>query len=274
MAELFDVLFDGFKSSKKSVNRLLSVWLIFVLLGYLYVLEPYFWYKNKEIKTRGELANLETDYEQHLKERDRIKLVSESAEDSLKDIERQISEYPTHLKIDIIPQISCLSLPLKTCSKVGEFFLPLDIETKMQGVKWYIMTWFNSLLGRLENEVWNPIIRLKSGYEWPGEFKLDKLGKTAMNFQEFLKGYGYYGDDDDLLGEYEKLMPRIQREVKTYFKNLKKEVDKILNEASDKMAKLEKNIAGIYRLHQLSLVSCYLPSSELVLASFFEAVCS
>jgi hypothetical protein len=50
MAQLLDVLFADLRSSKKSVNRLLSLGVLFALFGHFYIVEPYFQYKEQERK--------------------------------------------------------------------------------------------------------------------------------------------------------------------------------------------------------------------------------
>jgi hypothetical protein len=50
MAQLFDVIFTDLRSSKKSVNRLLSLGVLFALVGHFYVVEPYFHFKVQELE--------------------------------------------------------------------------------------------------------------------------------------------------------------------------------------------------------------------------------
>jgi len=48
MEQLFEIIFTDFRSSKKNVNRLLSVGILFAIVGHFYVVEPYFQYKIQE----------------------------------------------------------------------------------------------------------------------------------------------------------------------------------------------------------------------------------
>ena len=48
MATLFDVILNDLQSNKKNVNRLLSLGILFALIGHFYVIEPYFQYKKQE----------------------------------------------------------------------------------------------------------------------------------------------------------------------------------------------------------------------------------
>jgi len=48
MKQLFEIIFTDFRSSKKNVNRLLSVGILFAIVGHFYVVEPYFQYKIQE----------------------------------------------------------------------------------------------------------------------------------------------------------------------------------------------------------------------------------
>ena len=44
MTQFFDIIFEDLRSSKRSVNRLLSIGILFALLGHFFVVEPYFQY--------------------------------------------------------------------------------------------------------------------------------------------------------------------------------------------------------------------------------------
>jgi hypothetical protein len=48
MAELFDILLNELRLTKKGFNRILSIGLLFTLSGHFFVVEPYFSYKKEE----------------------------------------------------------------------------------------------------------------------------------------------------------------------------------------------------------------------------------
>lgn len=62
MGNLFDIALDDFRTSNRSVNRYLGVWLLFAFIAYMHVIEPYFWYKADARKTKSELDDLEKIY--------------------------------------------------------------------------------------------------------------------------------------------------------------------------------------------------------------------
>jgi hypothetical protein len=48
MEQWLEVIFTDFRTSKKNVNRLVSVGILFVLVGHFYVVERYFQYRTQE----------------------------------------------------------------------------------------------------------------------------------------------------------------------------------------------------------------------------------
>ncbi|MFO0795712.1 MAG: hypothetical protein U0586_16805 [Candidatus Brocadiaceae bacterium] len=98
MPQLYDVLFDDLRSSKKSVNRLLSAGLLFALIAHFYVVEPYFEYRKEEPSLKIKLDEKKKQYDQLLEQSERITNLSQNIRTNQTDFEKRIKEFPQHLR--------------------------------------------------------------------------------------------------------------------------------------------------------------------------------
>lgn len=258
MGNLFDIALDDFRTSQRSVNRYLGVWLLFAFIAYMYVIEPYFWYKADVRKTKSELDGLEKIYVLKSNKHDQIRHVFQNAEFNLKDIERQLRDYPNHLQEQIIPQINKLSFPTTACSKVGSFSPPDGTKTPGEVIIWYINTWFGNLINRLKTEVADPISELENGQPkvvQPEPNKITQVVKTDLrNFlnQEIYSIYlgSQYQKGSNLNSLYQVFVSKVQAKVKEYFlraseqvnnhlRSVRKEIEKISNDLEIKKGEIE-----------------------------------
>jgi hypothetical protein len=58
MAQLFDVIFADLRSSKKHMNRLLTLGILFILVGHFSVVEPYIYYKPMKVQIEKKLKDI------------------------------------------------------------------------------------------------------------------------------------------------------------------------------------------------------------------------
>lgn len=98
MPQLFDVLFDDLRSSKKHVNRLLGAGLLFALIAHFYVVEPYFEYKKQEPRLKKSLDNKKIQFDQLSDQSEHITNLSQNIKANQTTIENKIKDFPQHLR--------------------------------------------------------------------------------------------------------------------------------------------------------------------------------
>lgn len=98
MPELIDVLFDDLRSSKKNMNRLLGVGLLFTLIAHFYVVEPYFEYKEQEPRLKKSLDEKKKQFDQLSDQSERITNLSQNIKTNQTNIENKIKDFPQHLR--------------------------------------------------------------------------------------------------------------------------------------------------------------------------------
>jgi hypothetical protein len=236
MAQLFDVIFDDLRSSKKSVNRLLSIGILFALIGHFYIVEPYFQYKAQE----------------HiwLEMREKIKEVSES----LFKIQQQVKDYPDHMQ-KVKDQIwdVLLSGPASDALQIGEITLPIkkkNIDDAFKGaVGLYVKNWFPNLIEQFKK----PIMELKNlAAVTDASEILSKVpimaDEAAKNFQTGLEALE--AEDPDIWKDYSG--PRaaaatqlLQGIVEDSFGPIQKEIPSLHQIARKSLKKVEKNIGQL-----------------------------
>lgn len=179
MPQLFDIIFDDLRLSKKNVDRLLTAGFLFVLIAHFYVIEPYFEYKDQERKLTASLSVEEAKFERLSTQLKLFTDLNNNAQKTLKDTQRQIAYFPDHLR-EILPKIQQAlspggrtfesfqqsSLPLQ--SQDGGISLPPEITTFEDGVQWYVKTWFNNLSDELQEGIVTPILQLNIKQEETG----------------------------------------------------------------------------------------------------------
>ena len=170
MEQLFEVIFTDFRSSKKNVNRLLSVGILFALVGHFYVVEPYFQYKIQERNATEALDVKKKQLNQLTDNLNSIKDVSQEASKTLNNIRKRIGNFPDHLRT-VLPKIAqalrsgptSQHLQTGAPSRFEEISLPPDIISFEAGVSWYIENWFNDAVNELKTKVVDPVLQLEHG---------------------------------------------------------------------------------------------------------------
>lgn len=263
MAQLFDVILNDLRSNKKNVNRLFGVGILFVLFCHFYVVEPYFEYKAQERETRKALEDVEDRLSQLTEQLKHIRPASKRAHKTLSDIRRRIEGYPDHLR-NMLPEIDRAlkarpSLqryqgssqafqarqPIQQYQRnipvqAGRIILPPQITTFESGVRWYIEKWFSDLIVELEQEVVNPVIKLKSGQ---GGAEAPNLGDMAKKASEKLRAH-LAGVDPQFWRSYEggkvPVALELQQVMEESFGPLEREVSKLLKKTVKDIETQEK----------------------------------
>jgi hypothetical protein len=239
MAQLFDVLFSDLRSSKRSLNRLLTLGILFILIGHFYVVEPYFPYKAQERNIHDEKKLLKQQEQELLGRLENIKGVSQGVEKTLTDIQKQIDAYPTHLgemrpKIDGALQSGSSSAPLQ----FGEISLQPPIKTPEEGVRKYIEAWFINLIEKINNGIEAEVSKLNSGQKRIIVSSLldeaDKAANAFKNGLEDLKRKNPY-IFIKYEGEGDMATFQLQKVVVDSFDPVKKEVFSLLKITEDNL---------------------------------------
>lgn len=187
MTQLFDVILTDLRSSTKNVNRLLSLGILFALVGHFYVVEPYFQYKSQERAEKKALEEKENEVKQLSDQLDRIKSLSQGANNTLAEIEKRIDGFPDHLRnmLEKIQQ-ALLSRPSSPASQTGApsrvegISIPPQITTLEKGAPWYVEKWFNDLIFDLESGVVKPVLKLKDGQKADQSPKITDMVNSAL----------------------------------------------------------------------------------------------
>ena len=258
MAKLNDVILNELQSSRKNVNRLLSLGILFALIGHFYVVEPYFQYKKQERTTQSKLKVQSRQLEELSKRFERIKTVSESASQTLNRLESKIDTFPDRLR-DTLPTIrEALSLGSfrQTAEQAGYSLgqglsLPDSIRTFEDGVTWYVGEWFTLLMSELNSGVVIPVLRLDLDSKETREPELTEMMELGLeNMRTFLAvvppdfwhtyAPGKVGMAQDLLqemresfGAVEKRISELLKKTETTMNAKKAELERSKRELED-----------------------------------------
>lgn len=254
MEELFEVIFTDFRSSKKNVNRLLSVGILFALVGHFYVVGPYFQYKIQENNATKALDAKKKQLNQLTESLNSMKGVSEEAGKTLKNILEKIADFPDHLR-DMLPKIKeavesgpvYQAMQREAPSLFRGIDLPLHITTFEAGVPWYIGKWFRDVVLELETMVVDPILQLEHGQERDRASDLEERTHEAIEkLRTYLDGvdpdfwHSYGGSGGKVEVAYE-----LQQAVETSFGPVVSEVSHLLKKTEKMRENQEENLNTI-----------------------------
>jgi hypothetical protein len=232
MTQFFEIIFGDLRSSKKSVNRLLSIGILFALLGHFFVVEPYFPFKAQEHK--------------QTKLRDNVIAIKKSILDTLDTVEFQIETYPAHLgqvrqKVYDAIWLEPSSEPLP----VGRITIPADTEFK-DGMRYYVENWFSNLLDELNNGIVIKVSERQNGNEELETFNNEIEAKKAM--ERFKAGLDRLETDNpEILTNYEgnkgdEATALLQRNLETAYAPLKFNVSGLLKRTEDRLTEINEGI--------------------------------
>src|SRR5574341_687994 len=189
MPQLYDVLLDDLRSSKKNLNRFLGAGILFAFIAHFYVVEPYFEYKEQEPRLKKSLEEKKIQFDQLSGQSERITNLSQNIKTNQANIENKIKDFPQHLRGILLDlwnvflsgsssDTSKRSTPIQQSApvqqsiniqqpvanmpfnvqqsgsiKIGDFVLPSDITTFNDGVHWYIETRIRKLNNDISEEI-------------------------------------------------------------------------------------------------------------------------
>lgn len=251
MADLLDILFNDFRSSKKMVNRLLGIWMLFALVSHFYVVEPYFRYKPQEL-VQSELREY-----------------AKSVEITLKGIDKDVISYPDHLRkvrrriirsfknnlpskynnqaSNQYPKIYYEKLyQIESSEKivVGDITLPAEINFD-EAVGQYVRKWFSNLITKLNAAVSKPKNGQKGIEVFDFSSKAIKAGDDFKNDIRNLEQHDHY-----IWRNYEgnkgtEATKKLQELVDLHFDSVKQEVSNLLKNAENQLKDIENDIGSL-----------------------------
>lgn len=230
MAELFDVIFTDLRSSKKSVNRLLSLGVLFALVGHFYVVEPYFHFKVQEL----ELLELSKNVK--------------DLRESLSAIQQQVIEYPAHLR-DVKDQIynAIWSGSPPDTLQIGEISLSVKNKKYPDAVGLYVENWFPSLMNKFKKPV-SQLRNFKADTDDSEIFK-QAIRKADEAVDNFLTGLMKLEEKDpDIWKDYTveakwaEATRKLQKLVENSFDPVKKEIPGLQKISGDNLKMVENKI--------------------------------
>ena len=237
MAQLFEVIFDDLRSSKKNVNRLLGLGILFALIGHIYGIEPYFHFKAQKLK----LSELNK--------------IVRALPETLDNIQNQVTNYTDHLR-DVKELIwdALLSGPSSDSLQIGE--ITLTIKNKIiddayqDAVGLYVKKWFPNLIDNFKM----PISQLENFENVTGDAEnfrkaIDKANDAIKNFKTGLKDLEE--KDPDIWKDYadekkwKEATRKLQELVEKSFGAVKKEIPGLQKITEENIAIVENDIGKL-----------------------------
>ena len=105
MAVIFDTILQGYTSARKQTQRNLSLGLVFTLVCFFYVVEPFFLYTSHQraaVQRSDQIHDEVQQLNMHLRQ---TQAVNRQTQQALEMIHERIRAYPDHLNQDVLPQI-------------------------------------------------------------------------------------------------------------------------------------------------------------------------
>jgi hypothetical protein len=264
-----DIILHDYRSSIKEINRLLLVGLFFALASHFYVIEPYFQLKIKEQSLQNSLPAMEQSITVLSQEAAKINEAKQSATSALREIRKDLLQFPDQLQ-GALPDIQSAlelrdSLPgqstaqgpdlrqygqfaqqqyMKQALPVSTITLPAEITTFEAAVNWYVNNWFAKLLAELEKRVVKPVTDLDSAGITNEAKDLHEICKNALNTvknhinaidPDFWHSYGGRGGKLDVAGS-------IRDNIESAFAPLENRVYELLEETNRQRRSQEEKL--------------------------------
>jgi len=105
MTAITETILQGFTSARKQTQRKLSLGLVFTLVCFFYVVEPYFLYSSHQqaaVERRDQISDEVKKLNLQLRQ---TQAVNHQTQHALNMIHERIRAYPDHLNQDVLPQI-------------------------------------------------------------------------------------------------------------------------------------------------------------------------
>jgi hypothetical protein len=279
MAELFDILLTELRSAKSSVNRIAGIGALFALLSHFYVVEPYFHYKAKEGSARAALPAVTQKMEATTAEIGRIKHLSVQIRESLDSIGKDIDGFPDHLR-EILPRLQAALQRPRSSRSAGEqpflqnqiqlpqaqtslqqsplppanspaadleLYLPPQVQTFEEAVRWFSEDWFEHLLDRVDQELVTP---LAASSETITREQTTALAQTAQGAVNAIRGH-IAGIDPDFWRHYAgpggkvDVAQQLRREVGEAFQPVNQKVLGLVRQTETAKKALDRQLSSI-----------------------------
>ncbi len=269
MQDFTDILIGDLRQTKRKFNRLLGLGLIFTLIGYLYIILPYFQYKSEEKYLSETVKILEKESERLSNQLNKTETAAKRINASLQKIKDQINYFPTMLNRKL-PEIrdSLYGGIANRHSRRPQYqqmdiiptermIIPSHIKTFSEAVRWYTNRWFGDILERLKQNVIEPALEISPN---GGEDAIGNLflisDRALKNIQKYINEIdpefwrSYYGGkvpvarglvelvENEFKPLYEEVMTIINR-VKTTIEKKKAELEDIKMKMSTTQQKID-----------------------------------
>lgn len=200
--KVIDIILKDIQETTKSFDRIVTAGLLFALLGHLYVVEPYFLYKEGGRAIASELQERQDEVQGLLDQLARLEATQKGIDQALRDIKNRIRSFPDHLR-EMLPEIQrnlsggspyhesqqippypfqenapyqqALSHSLETI-----LAFPPEVKTFDEGVRWYTNSWFSQTIEELKERVIDPTSRIEMAVDSGLKDRLSSLSRDAI----------------------------------------------------------------------------------------------
>ncbi|WP_457644538.1 hypothetical protein [Persephonella sp.] len=265
MSTLTEFFLEEFRELKKRYYRFFLGGIIFILFGYVYIIEPFFSYQNQKKALSIELKAQEEQVKQIRKVIDVINKSVYLSVISSEEINSRLEVFPYELAAVITEYTEYFSRsdrePVNQTLTEDDFDFYKTFSDSKEAVKWYVKGWYENLFKIIKIEILKPLTdnSISTGLDKAGLIEL--YYKTTSEFDEyyqnldenFWKKYSLIVDNKSLIAEeisdtFRKKIDSFLNDVKVKIDQFKlyaekeKEKEKDLIEKSKKLIKFEDDL--------------------------------
>ncbi len=250
MADLFNFLFKELLEAKKIYFRFVFGGIIFILFGYVYVIEPYFSYQNQK-KQLENILNYQLKEVKKLEEKiNKLKKTVDLSVLSYEELENRLDIFPYELAGAIIDFRNYFSSekrekPQKDLTE-EEYEYFKNFSNIKEAVRWYTDNWYIRIFNIAKDEIIEPISKTSTEIGLSTK-KLEDLYRST--FESFEKKYKSY--DENLWKDYnqivenksivaEKISSTLKQTIKEFLVEIKNYLDTFRDYLKKENIKVEK----------------------------------
>ena len=187
MTAMFDTILQGFTTARKHTQRNLSLGLVFTLVCFFYVVEPYFMYSSHQQAAVERSDQIHDEVRKLNMQLRQTRSMNRQTQQALEMIHERIKAYPDHLNRDVLPQIRDHFYTADRDGPVYGYardypqggyagqqsgqaeqrvrFGDPDVRVEVPGyitefadaVNWYVQNWFRQIIDDLYGDIVEPI---------------------------------------------------------------------------------------------------------------------
>ena len=187
MTAMFDTILQGFTTARKHTQRNLSLGLVFTLVCFFYVVEPYFMYSSHQQAAVERSDQIHDEVRKLNMQLRQTRSMNRQTQQALEMIHERIKAYPDHLNRDVLPQIRDHFYTADRDGPVYGYardypqggyagqqsgqaeqrvrFGDPDVRVEVPGyitefadaVNWYVRNWFRQIIDDLYSDIVEPI---------------------------------------------------------------------------------------------------------------------